>query len=142
MAILANGTELHKIDKADGSIESTFTNLTTLGEIGGEVSDIDITTLSSVAKEYTPGMVDFGELSLEMNATPEDYALLKTDFDGKVIGEYAITFPVEMKDADCKFKGYLKTCKISGIEPDGVLKISAALKLSGGLTDFVKPTTP
>ena len=73
-----------------------------------------------------------------MLASVENYASLEADFNAGTISTYAITFPVGTVGAnmDKKFNGYLKSCKITGIEPDGVLKISATVKVSGSLKPF------
>lgn len=140
MAAIANGTKFHKLNEGGTAYEKTYTDVTNGGELGGERSDIDVTTLDSKSKEYIPGMMENGELGLEMLATVENYASLETDFNAGTVSTYAITFPIGTVGAnmDKKFNGYLKSCKISGIEPDGVLKIAATIKVSGCLKAFAR----
>ena len=140
MATLANGTKFYKLTEAN-AIDTTYTGVTTVGELGGDVADIDVTTLDSLGKEYIPGMFDGGDLSLEMLATVAGYSDLETDFNAKTVSTYAIVFPIGAVGAnmDKKFSGYIKSCKITGIEPDGVLKVAATIKVSGALSAFVKP---
>lgn len=138
MATLANGTKFHKLNEGGTAYEKTYTDVTNGGELGGERGDIDVTTLDSKGKEYVPGMMDNGELALEMLATVANYSSLEADFNAGAVSTYAITFPIGTVGAnmDKKFNGYLKSCKITGIEPDGVLKISATVKVSGCLNAF------
>lgn len=140
MALLANGTKFQKLNEGGTAYEKTFVDVTNGGELGGDRSDIDVTTLDSKSKEYMPGMLDNGEIGLEMLASVENYASLETDFNAGTISTYAITFPVGTVGAnmDKKFSGYLKSCKITGIEPDGVLKVAATLKVSGCLNAFAR----
>ena len=140
MATLANGTKFHKLNEGGTAYATTYTDVTTGGELGGERGDIDITTLDSGSKEYIPGMSDAGELALEMLATVSNYSSLETDYNARTVSTYAVTFPLGTVGAnmDKKFTGYLKSCKITGIEPDGVLKIAATVKVSGCLKAFTR----
>lgn len=141
MATLANGTKLHKLNEEGTGYDFTFTDVTTGGELGGERSEIDTTTLDSAAKESMPGLADNGELSLEMLATVGNYTQLEEVYSSGKVEKYAVTFPFESGALDKKFNGWVKTCKITGIEPDGLLKISATIRISNGLEPFTKPTT-
>ena len=144
MAYLANGTQFHKLDSAGTAYEYTLTDVTNGGEIGGERSEIDITTLDSEAKESMGGLPDNGELTLEMLATVDNYSKFETDFKAGTINTYAVTFPFGTTESnmDKKFKGWVKSCKITGIEPDGLLKVAATIRISGELQPFVKPVIP
>lgn len=144
MSALANGTQLHKLDETGAAYAKTYTNVTTMGELGGERGDIEITTLDSTGKEYMPGMIDNGELNLEFNASVADYTDIETDFNAATVSMYAITFPIgtAVSNMDKKFSAYCKSCKIIGIEPDSVLKIQVNFKVTGALQAFTKPVTP
>lgn len=140
MATLANGTKFHKLNEGGTAYATTYTDVTTGGELGGERSDLEVTTLDSGSKEYIPGMSDAGELALEMLATVSNYSGLENDYNARTVSTYAVTFPLGTVGAnmDKKFNGYLKSCKITGIEPDGVLKIAATVKISGCLKPFAR----
>lgn len=138
---LANGTQIHKLDTEGTGYEYTLTDVTSGGEFGGERGEIESTTLDSEAKEFEAGMIDNGELALEMLANVDNYAKLETDYKSGGKYNFAITFPVGTAEnnMDKKFKGFIKTCKITGITPDELLKISATIRISGHLQEFKKP---
>lgn len=57
---------------AGGTTVATIGKVADVGEFGGQADDIDITNLSSTAKEYLVGLVDNGEMTLQLNLDPQD----------------------------------------------------------------------
>lgn len=138
---LGNGTQVLKLTE-DGKVEYVFVDASTVSEFGGERSDIDITRLADLAKKYMGGIVDYGEVSLELYATVEGYNALNKEFTDNTSSTYAIVFPGELASLSVKFKAYVKSCKMTGINSDEVIKISAPLKIDGTTVEtYVPPVT-
>lgn len=135
--VFANGTKLYKLGD-NGNIEYTFSDVTSIGDFGGERTEIDVTSLDSNAREYVGGMIDNGELSLEMLASVEGYSALETDFMNNNISDYAIVFPTGTSESNMnkKFKGFIRTLQITNIEPDNILRVSATIRITGELAPY------
>ena len=100
-----------------------------------ENPEIDVTTLSSTAKEFVGGLVDFGELSLELNFDPEksSHQQLFTDMEASppTVTGWRITFVNPTRNFT--WSAFVKGFSISG-EVDGVIQGSLTLRLSGART--------
>lgn len=143
MATLANGTELHKLDSTGASITHTYTDVTNIGEFGPERDAIEYDALDYDIVKALPGKPKYVDLNLEMVCTPEAHLALEQDFDSGAINKYAITFPFEETEGnlDKQFDGFVLSCKVTGIEPDGLLKTTATIRVTSKPTPFTKPTT-
>lgn len=56
----------------NGTIATNVVGIKSYTGFDGEAADIDITTLASTAKEYSIGLEDFGNFSLELIVDPDD----------------------------------------------------------------------
>jgi hypothetical protein len=95
----------------------------------GQASEIDITTLSSTAKEFRLGLVDEGGFSFEMNQVNADagQAALRVSRDAGTAKSYVLTLP---NDETATFTAYAKGLPSSG-GVDGVVTSSVALRITG-----------
>ncbi len=100
-----------------------------------ENPEIDTTTLSSTAKEFVGGLVDFGELSLELNFDPNkaSHQQLFADMEASppTVTGWRITFVSPTQNYT--WSAFVKGFSISG-EVDGVIQGSLTLRLSGART--------
>lgn len=77
-AIKSQGTTLHiSSEDADSTVYGSATfvqvgEVTQIGEPSGEAADIDVTNLSSAAKEYLIGLPDEGNIAINGNFDPTD----------------------------------------------------------------------
>lgn len=77
---------------------------TTVGEVkkisplGSKRDEIDVTTLSSAAKEFILGMADYGAVTVTINWYPGDagQAAIRTAFANQTTDTYTITFPTSL----------------------------------------------
>lgn len=69
----------------------------------GQASEIDVTTLCSTAKEFRPGLQDFGSFSFDMNLVPGDPSQLILDA-AKASGA-ALWFRVYVPDGEGGYQG-------------------------------------
>jgi hypothetical protein len=94
----AIATQGIKVNVGDGA-EPTE-GFTIIAEVTGftgpttEASEIEVTSLNSPAKEFIAGLVDNGEMSLEVNAVPSNtqHDQIRTDITDGTVRNYQIDF--------------------------------------------------
>lgn len=131
-AITAQGT---KIQIGTGS-PVTYNDI---GEInsfngpGGSAAVIDVTTLSSTAKEKRMGLQDHGQISFEINYVPSDtqHAALKAAKASMALTPFKIIFS---DNTIWSFNAFVLAVSISGAV-DGVIKGSVTLEITGDITE-------
>ena len=66
-----------------------------ISPLGSKRDEIDVTTLSSAAKEFILGMADFGSVTVTLNWYPGDagQTAIRTAFNNQTTDTYTITFP-------------------------------------------------
>jgi hypothetical protein len=100
----------------------------------GQASEIDVTTLCSTAKEFRPGLQDFGSFSFEMNLVPTDPSQMVLDA-AKASGA-ALWFRVYVPDGEggyqgaYVFKAFVRQKSIAG-GVDQAMTSSVTLRVTG-----------
>lgn len=132
--IRAMGTSLAKTKSGQEQEDWTVGSLTSIGEIGGEASEIDITTLDSPdgAKEYASGDIEAGDCEIagyikktnDENTVTKMMALLKSGSTEA----WTVTFP---SGAKWEFNAYVKAFKTTEETTDGLIGFSGTLRISG-----------
>lgn len=121
------GTTLRKTSGTPAYIA----DLTSIGEIGIENSEIDVTTLDSANnyKEFIAGFKDAGELSLagitKSEANMEDMLELADD---QSVETWEIEFP---SGAKWFFSGFVKMWKEAESSVEGVRGFTGSIRISG-----------
>jgi hypothetical protein len=108
-------------------------NLKSFTGLDGSPSDIDITNLDSTAKEYTPGLVDNGMFSGEVDRDQSDAGQLAFDA-ARVAGttkNFKLVFPSSV--ATATFSGYVKKFGLAG-GVDQVLKTPFDIRITGAVS--------
>lgn len=130
-AQLAQGSKI-SISTDSGSTWTQIKEVKGITPGGASSSQIDVTDLDSLAKEYRTGLVDHGTLSFEVN-------LLETD-PGQIAclaafdAASAVKFQVETSTKTRTFDGSLtKWPTVPNLSVDGVQVGSAEVKISGGI---------
>lgn len=131
-AIKAQGTEL----KLGAGSPLTYTKINEVNSFsgpGGSVSVIDVTDLSSDAKEKLAGMNDNGQLSIEINFIPDNtqHVALRTAKEDGTTESFQLVFT---DDTIWTFSAIVTGFAVSGAV-DGVVKASATLEISGAITE-------
>ena len=132
--IRAMGTSLTKTKSGEEQADWVVGSLTSIGEIGAEASEIDITTLDSPdgAKEYASGDIEAGDCEIAgyiKKTTDEDtvtkmMALLKSG----ATEAWKVTFP---SGAYWSFNAYVKAFRTTEETTDGLIGFNATLRISG-----------
>lgn len=113
----------------------TFTNVAnvkTFTGFDGAASEIDVTNLDSVAKEFRLGLVDSGQFTFEIDydsANAGHIALRAKQVSG-VLSNFKLTLP---NATVITFTGYVKKFSLGG-GVDAVAKTSVDIRISGAVT--------
>jgi hypothetical protein len=132
-AIPAQGTVL-KIGSGSPLAYKAIAEINSFNGPGGSAQVIDVTDLSSSAKEKRMGLHDNGQLSFECNFIPGD-----TEHEGLMTAKAAGTLTAfQLVFADTgnttwSFNAYVLSVAISAAV-DGVVKASVTLEISGDIT--------
>lgn len=122
----------------DGGGPETFT---AIGEVvsisgigGGSPSEIDVTNLSSTAKQYLMGLIDEGEVSLTLSLDTGDTqqtALRTARANGT-----ATNFELDLTDSGpttISFQAFVKTFAV-GVALDDKITLEVSLRINGLVT--------
>ncbi len=133
-AIKAQGTELQL--GAGSPLQYTkIAEINSFNGPGGNVSVIDVTDLSSDAKEKLAGLNDNGQLSFECNLVPtntQHAALREAKENGTTISAKIIF--TDTGTTEWTFNAIVTGFSVSGAV-DGVVKASVTLEISGEITE-------
>lgn len=132
--IRAMGTSLTKKKSASEAEDWVVGSLTSIGEIGVEISEIDVTTLDSPngAKEFMSGDIDAGECAIAGYIKKKDdeqtvvkmMSLIKSGS----LEKWTVTFP---SGATWNFDAFIKSFKTTEETTDGLIGFNATLRISG-----------
>lgn len=132
--IRAIGTSLTKKKSGSEAQDWVVGSLTSIGEIGAEISEIDITTLDSPngAKEYMAGDIDAGECAIAgyIKKTDDESTVSKMMalISAGTTESWIVTFP---SGATWDFDAFVKSFKTTEETPDGLIGFSGTLRISG-----------
>lgn len=129
-AITSQGFEL-EIGSGGPVVYTEVLGLTKFDGFDGQASEIDVTTLKSIAREFIMGLQDFGTYKLEANYLPDDAGqqLLR---DAQGSGEAQ---PLKATTSDgtvATFQAYVLSSPISGGVDDKV-STSFTLRITGAV---------
>lgn len=133
-AIKAQATTVKMGDGATPEVFTTIGGVTSFSGIDGEATEIDITSLTSTAKEYLVGLTDPGNMTLEVNYDPDDaqQTAVRTALDAGTLKNFEITL-TDTTPTVITFSAYVKSFSISG-GVDDKMNGSISLRISGSVT--------
>jgi len=127
----------------DGEVSEVFTTIAEVTGFDGPttaVNEIEVTTLSSTAKEFIAGLADNGELSMNVNAVPNDaqHRQLREDIIAGTKRNYQIDFNdktgAEVTSTTYTFEAFVKDFPL-GATADDKLTGTVTLRISGDIID-------
>lgn len=127
---------LLQVETGVPGVFETIASISEIGELGGDVDDIDITThdTSAPVREYTRGLAEPGEIAFTgvWIADPTQFSLFDKVFAGLVPNE---NFKVVLPDAMgvAAFSGYVGGFKINPQLEDRI-EFTGRIKMSGPWT--------
>jgi len=125
--IITQGLEL-TIESSLG-VATAIDCITSLSGFTGEAEDIDVTCLSSTAREYRQGLQDFGDLTIELIRDPRQAGqiVLEEAKNAQAVREFVLTLP---SGDVATFDGYVKSLSLSA-DTGGVVTGTATVKITG-----------
>jgi hypothetical protein len=117
---------------ATGATYSQVGNLKSFSGFDGQASEIDVSNLSSTAKEFRLGLVDFGMLQLELDHDNTDagQAALLAAYNAATAKSFKLTLP---NSNVASFTAYVRKFSAQG-GVDQVVKRQVDLRISGAVT--------
>ena len=132
-AISAQGTTFEVDDVTPGTADVAVGNMKTYSGFDGEAGEIDITNLSSTAKEFRLGLQDFGSFSLDINPDYSDAGqnvLRAAQASGAVK-----TFELTLSDGTtATFQGLVKNASAVSGGVDATHDGTVSIKITGTVT--------
>ena len=103
---------------------------------GGSASVIDVTDLSSTAKEKKMGLSDEGQLSFTINFNPDDtsHDALRTRRAARTLTSFQLVFTDGSPATTWTFFAYITGLSISGAV-DGVIEANVTLEITGAIVE-------
>lgn len=132
--IKAMGTSLSKTKSGSEAADWVVGSLTSIGEIGVEIGEIDITTLDSPngAKEFMSGDMDAGECAIAgyIKKVDDEQTVVKmmSLIKSGSTEEWTVTFP---SGAKWVFNAFVKSFKTTEETTDGLIGFTGSLRISG-----------
>lgn len=133
-ALTSQGMTLGVGDGASPEVFTTIAEINSIDGPGGQANEIDVTDLSSTAKEYLIGLQDEGDVTLEINYIPQNtqHAQLRSDKASATQRNYRITF-TDSPATTWTFAAYVKGFSISNSVDDRTVA-SVVLRVTGSIT--------
>lgn len=125
------GTTIIKTKSGSETEDLVIADLTSIGEVGVESDEIDVTTLDSTGgyKEYIAGFKDAGEVSLAGIIKSETaMGAMLALAESQEIEEWTIRTPI---GSTWVFNGFVKSFKEAEATVDGVRGFSGSIRVSG-----------
>ncbi len=125
------GTTLHKTKSGSEGADLQIANLTSIGEIGIESDEIDVTDLDSTGgyKEYIAGFKDAGEVSIAGFIKSEDaMSAMLALAESQANESWYITAPSGSK---WEFDGFVKAFKEGEASVEGAREFTGSIRVSG-----------
>lgn len=132
-AISAQGIAIARMGT---STFETIPNVVSFQGPGGQSSVIDVTNLSSSAKEKRVGLRDEGQLSLSIHYNPDDlvHQSLRNDRVNRARVQFRITFTDTDPATTWTFYGYVTQFSVQG-GVDAVVEASVTIEIDGEITE-------
>lgn len=130
-ALKSLGTTLVKTKSGSEQADTTIADLTSIGEIGVESDEIDVTTLDSTGgyKEFIAGFKDSGEVAISgIIKTETAFDAMVLLADSQALEAWTITFTSGSK---WTFSGFVKSFKEGESTVEGVRNFTGSIRISG-----------
>ena len=137
LALDSQGMIIQRGTAASPIVWATVSEVSEMSGPGGQAAEIDVTDLSSTAKEFRMGLQDEGQITLSVNYIPTDteHALLRADRAAQTITNFQIIF-TDSPQTTWRFTAFVLGLEISN-SVDDVTKGSITLRVSGSITEIL-----
>jgi predicted secreted protein len=135
-ALEAQGMQIKIGNGASPEVFTAISEIKTFSGPGGSATVIDVTDLSSSAKEKRLGLADEGQLSFTINYIPTNtqHDLLRTNRDARTLTNFKLVFTDDSPATNWSFAAYVQGFSVSGAV-DGVVEANITLEITGSITE-------
>jgi len=135
-ALEAQGTVLKIGNGASPEVFTAISEIKNFTGPGGAAAVIDVTDLSSLAKEKRMGLADEGQLSFVLHYIPSDtqHAALRAAKAGRVETNFQIEFTDAAPSTVWSFSGFVTNFSVSG-SVDGVIEGNVTIEITGAIVE-------
>lgn len=135
-ALEAQGMELQIGDGASPEVFTAISEIKTFSGPGGSATVIDVTDLSSSAKEKRMGLADEGQLSFTINYIPTDdeHAALREARANRAETNFKLVFTDDSPSTTWSFSGFVTGFSVSGAV-DGVVEANVTIEITGAISE-------
>lgn len=132
-AVVSKGTVFKRGDGASNEVFATIAEMNSVGLPSQSRPMIDVTDLSSVAREFIPGLLDSGQVVVSMNFTRTTYLAMRADLLSDSSVNYQIVLP-DASNTTIDFAGYVQDMGGQSPGPDEKIAVDVTLKITGAIT--------
>lgn len=134
-ALEAQGMKI-QIGTGSSPVYADISEIKTFSGPGGSASVIDVTDLSSAAKEKRMGLADEGQLQFTINYIPADvqHAALRSARASRAETPFKIIFTDDSPATEWDFNAFVTGFAVSGAV-DGVVEAQVTLEITGAITE-------
>lgn len=135
-ALEAQGMELKIGNGASPEVFTAISEIKTFSGPSGSATVIDVTDLSSAAKEKRMGLADEGQLSFTINYIPTDtqHALLRAQRASREETNFKLVFTDDSPSTTWSFSAFVTGFAVSGAV-DAVVEANVTLEITGAITE-------
>lgn len=135
-ALEAQGMELKIGDGASPEVFTAIPEIKTFSGPGGSATVIDVTDLSSQAKEKRMGLADEGQLSFTINYIPtnDEHAALREAREDRAETNFKLVFTDDSPSTTWSFSGFVTGFSVSGAV-DGVVEANVTIEITGAISE-------
>ena len=134
-ALEAQGMLIKIGNGASPEVFSTISEIKTFSGPTGSAAVIDVTDLSSSAKEKRMGLADEGQLSFTINYIPDNtqHTLLRTRRASRDETDFKMVFTDDSPSTNWSFSAFVTGFAVSGAV-DNVVEANVTLEITGSIT--------
>lgn len=134
-ALEAQGMLIKIGNGASPEVFSTISEIKTFSGPTGSAAVIDVTDLSSSAKEKRMGLADEGQLSFTINYIPDNtqHTLLRTRRASRDETDFKMVFTDDSPSTTWSFSAFVTGFAVSGAV-DNVVEANVTLEITGSIT--------
>lgn len=132
-AVVSKGTLFKRGDGASNETFATIAEVNSVGLPSQSRPMIDVSDLSSTAREFIPGLLDSGQISVNMNFTRNTYIAMRTDLLSDSSVNYQIVLP-DSTNTTIDFAGYVQDMGGDVPGPDERVTVDVTIKITGSIT--------
>jgi len=136
-ALASQGMTISVGDAASPEVYTTISDNSDISGPDGSAGEIEVTDLSSTAKEFKRGLTDNGNISMTIMFIPANvqHAQLRSDFNSstEIARNYQMTF-TDSPATLWTFSAYVASLSVSN-SLDGVTTANVTLRVKGGIVE-------